>query len=40
MGTNINKINCHQVKKLFYELYFQEQVSSPAPTLPKTSELM
>ena len=38
MTTNINKIDCHQVKKLFYELYFQGQVSTPAPTLPKTSE--
>ena len=39
MATNINKIYCHQVKKLFYELYFQGQVSAPAPTLLKTSEL-
>ena len=39
MTTNINKTDCHQVKKLFYELYFQGQVSAPAPTLAKTSEL-
>ena len=39
MATNINKIDCHQVKKLFYVLYFQGQVSAPAPTLPKASEL-
>ena len=31
MATNINKIDCHQAKKLFYQLYFQGQVSSPAP---------
>ena len=38
MTTNINKIDCHQVKNLFYELSFQEQVSAPAPTLPEPSE--
>ena len=39
MATDINKIDCHQVKKLFYEWYFQGQVSAPASTLPKTNEV-
>ena len=37
MATNINKIDCHQVKKLFFELYFLGQVSGPAPTIPKNN---
>ena len=31
MATNFDKIDCHQVKKLFYEIYYQEQVSTLEP---------
>ena len=39
MATNINKIDCNQIKMLFYELYCQGQVSAPASKAAKISEL-
>ena len=39
MANNTNKIDCHQVKMLYYELYCQEGVSAPASTLDKINDL-
>ena len=39
MANNTNKIDCHQVKMLYYELYCQGGVSAPASTLDKTNDL-
>ena len=39
MANNTNKIDCHQVKMLYYELYCQEGVSAPASTLEKINDL-
>ena len=39
MDTIINKIDCHQVKLLFYELHCQIQVLAPVSTSAKNNEL-
>ena len=39
MANNTNKIDFHQVKMLYYELYCQEGVSTHASTLDKINDL-
>ena len=39
MANNTNKIDCYQVKMLYYELYCQGGVLAPASTLDETNDL-
>ena len=39
MATNFDKLDCHQVKTLFYEIYRQEQVSALKHSSAKYSVL-